>query len=266
MNQAERASVELQAMDELAKRSSPMHRLSGGSKLFVTVCYIAITASFPKYQIFGLFFMLIYPIIGYQFALLPIRLCFSKLKLILPLVCAVGLLNPFFDREILMKIGNIPVSGGVISMLTLMMKGVFCLMASFLLMATTSIEDICAALRSIHCPKLLTSLLLLTYRYISVLLEEVAIMTEAYHLRAPKQNGIQFSAWGSFVGQLLLRSMDRATALYESMELRGFCGEFYYIKNTENSRFSVVYALIWAAIFVVARFVNVTAVLGGLFA
>ena len=95
-------------------------------------------------------------------------------------------------------------------------------MASFLLAATTSIEDICRALRQLHVPKVLTSLLLLTFRYISVLLDEAAIMTDAYRLRAPGQKGVHISAWGSFLGQLLLRSMDRATALYESMELRGY--------------------------------------------
>ena len=37
-----------------------------------------------------------------------------------------------------------------------------------------------------------------------------------------------------FLGQLLLRSMDRAVALYESMELRGFHGEFYYAEKVYN--------------------------------
>ena len=37
-----------------------------------------------------------------------------------------------------------------------------------------------------------------------------------------------------FLGQLLLRSMDRAVALYESMELWGFHGEFYYAEKEYN--------------------------------
>ena len=41
----------------------------------------------------------------------------------LPLVCAVGLLNPIFDRQIVTQIGTLAVSGGVVSMLTLVMKG-----------------------------------------------------------------------------------------------------------------------------------------------
>lgn len=263
MNQAEQAWRELQAMDELAAQDSFLHRLSAGAKLFVTVFYIFLTVSFEKYNLFGLIFMIFYPIIGYQLANVRMRICFRKLRLVMPLVCAVGLFNPFFDHRILAQIGSIPITGGVISMLTLMLKGVFCLLASFLLIATTSIEAICGALRKIHCPKLLTSLLLLTFRYVSVLLEEVAIMTEAYHLRAPKQKGIHISAWGSFLGQLLLRSMDRATALYESMELRGFCGEFDFAIRPA-SQYSWLYALAWAIFLLLGRIYNIPLLLGSL--
>lgn len=264
MNQAENARLELRAMDELAARDSFVHRLSAGAKLAVTAAYIFTVVSFSKYDLFGLFFMILYPIAGYQLALIPVGTCFRKLRLVMPLVCAVGLLNPFFDREIVMRIGTVAVSGGVVSMVTLMMKGVFCLMASFLLIATTSIEAICGALRKIHVPKLLTSLLLLTFRYVPVLLEEVAVMSEAYHLRAPGQKGIHYTAWGSFLGQLLLRSMDRAGALYESMELRGFHGEFPDAATHKASPGSWAYALGWLAFFLAGRFVNIPALLGAL--
>ena len=236
MNKAENALREIQAMDELQNMKSPIHSLSPLMKLMITLLYIFITVSFSQYDFNGLFRMILYPVIVYQISGIPIRTCFYKLRIVLPLVWAVGLFNPFFDRKILFMIGNIPVSGGIISMLTLMLKGTFCLMASFILIATTTIEEICYALRQLHVPKILTSLLLLTYRYISLLLEQVGIMTEAYHLRAPGQKGIHISAWGSFLGQLLLRTMDRAEALYESMELRGFHGEFYYAEKVYEKK------------------------------
>ncbi len=265
MNKAEKACEELKAMDELAAMSSPVHSMQPLSKLLLTVFYIFVTVSFNKYDITGLFFMLLFPVFAYQLAGIAVHTCFHKLRIVMPLVCAVGLFNPFFDKNIIMYIGSIGISGGVISMLTLMMKGVFCLMASFLLVATTSIEEICRALRQLHLPKLLTSLLLLTFRYISVLLEEVAIMTEAYHLRAPGQKGIHISAWGSFLGQLLLRSMDRAEALYESMELRGFYGEFYYAEGKASNRFSWLGTCVCAALIMLTRLYNIPALVGSMF-
>ena len=174
-----------------------------------------------------------------------------------------GLLNPIFDRQIVTQIGTLAVSGGVVSMLTLVMKGVFCLLASFLLMATTTIEEICRALRQLHLPKTITSLLLLTFRYIGVLLSEVSVMQEAYSLRAPGQKGVHISAWGSFLGQLLLRSMDRAEALYESMELRGYHGEFHYAQGRPSSRASWPFAIGCAALIVLAGMVLMLLPTGG---
>lgn len=247
MNRAEQAGLELREMDELAAQDSVLHRLSPLSKLFVTVFYIAVTVSFPKYGLTRLVWMALFPAAGYQLAGLPMRLCFQKLRMVLPLVCAVGLLNPLFDRQIVAQIGGLAVSGGVLSMLTLILKGVFCLLVSFLLMATTTIEEICRALRQLHVPKLLTNLLLLTFRYVGLLLSEVAVMQQAYSLRAPGQKGVHISVWGSFLGQLLLRSMDRAQALYESMELRGFCGEFPSAAHGRGSAASWPYALLCPA-------------------
>lgn len=263
MNQAENAAAELRAMDDLAAMDSPMHRLHPAGKLVMTLVYILTVVSFHKYDFSGLTVMVLFPVLGYQLSFIPVSLCFRRLRVVLPLVCAVGLANPFFDREILLRLGGIAVSGGVVSMLTLMMKGVFALMASFLLVATTGMDGICMAMRQLHLPKLLTSLIMLTYRYISLLLDEVAIMTQSYHLRAPEQKGIHFRAWGSFLGQLLLRTMDRAQELYEAMELRGFDGEFSYAQ-IRGSKASVPICAVSCALMLLCRFVPVASLLGRL--
>ena len=230
MNKMQKAMRELAEMDELAARSSPIHTLHPTAKLLATVVYILVTLSFDKYDLRGLLPMVLWPVLLFQISGTEVRSCFYKLRIVLPLVMAVGLFNPLFDRTVLLRIGGLSVSGGAISMLTLMLKGVFCLMASFLLMATTSIDRLCAALRQLHVPKILVTLLLLTFRYVGVITEELSVMTDAYHLRAPGQKGIHISAWGSFLGQLLLRSMDRAQELYSSMLLRGYHQHFHYVE------------------------------------
>ena len=265
MNKAEKALNEINAMDRLAAQDSPVHRLSPLCKLFITVIYIAATVSFQKYNITGISVMVLFPVFGYIVSGIPVSQCFRKLRIVMPLVCAVGLVNPFFDREVIMTVAGVGISGGVISMLTLMLKGVFSLMMSFLLIATTSIGAICHGLRQIHFPKVLTSLIMLTYRYISVLLKETAIMTQSYHLRAPGQRGIHISAWGSFLGQLILRSMDRASEIYDGMMLRGFSGDFYYATVKRADAASWITAVLVGALVVLARIYNVAYMLGALF-
>jgi len=81
----------------------------------------------------------------------------------------------------------------------------------FLLVATTGMNRLAAALRMLKIPKLFVLQLMLTYRYISVLLEEAERMLRAYMLRSPLQNenGIHIKDWGAFAGQLVLRTFDR---------------------------------------------------------
>lgn len=90
-------------------------------------------------------------------------------------------------------------------------------------------------------------------------------MTDAYHLRAPGQKGIHISAWGSFLGQLLLRSMDRADELYQSMQLRGFCGDFYYADSTPCTLGAAMYGVLWVGAFLLARCFDLPLLLGNLF-
>lgn len=265
MEKIDRALAEFNEMDELAAGRSLIHTLHPLSKLIITIAYIFITVSFDKYDLFGIITMVIYPVLMFEIAGVSIKACFYKLRLVLPLVLAVGIVNPFLDRGIIAVIGSVRISGGVVSMLTLMMKGVFSLMASFILVATTPMDKLCAALRKVHVPSMIVTLLLLTYRYISVMIEQVSIMTEAYHLRAPEQKGIHISAWGSFLGQLLLRSMDRAQELYESMQLRGFEGEFYYADIEKAGASTWVYTALSAAFFILARYFDVAVLLGSLF-
>lgn len=265
MNKISSARLEFLEMDALAALSSPIHALHPMAKLWTCLFYIACVVSFPKYSLSALVPMLLYPVLLFQISGIELRQCFHKLRVVLPLVCAVGLANPFFDRAVMLRIGTVGVSGGVISMLSLMLKGVLALMASFLLVATTRIDALCAALRRLHVPSVLVTLLLLTFRYVSLMLEELSVMTEAYHLRAPGQRGIHISAWGSFLGQLLLRSMDRASELYESMQLRGFRGEFYYAEAQRGSVRDLAYAAVCTALFVLVRLYDIPQLLGSLF-
>lgn len=265
MNKMQKALRELAQMDDLAAGGSPVHSLHPAAKLLVTILYIAAVLSVDKYRFSSLAALLLWPVLLFQISGVPVHVCFYKLRLVLPLVMAVGLFNPFFDRAALLTLGTLRVSGGVVSMLTLMLKGLLCLMASFLLMATTGIDSLCAALRRLRVPGVLVTLLLLTYRYVGVMTEELAVMTDAYHLRAPGQKGIHISAWGSFLGQLLLRSMDRAQELYASMLLRGYHEHFHYAPVKAFGARDGAFMLLSAGAIALLRFGDLAARLGRLF-
>lgn len=264
MSKISNAIYEIHYMDMIAARDQWVNKIHPLVKFVLTVIYISTVVSFQKYDFIGLAGMAIYLIAGFILAELSLKECLKRLRIVLPLVCVVGIANPFFDR-IPVELGAIHINAGVISMVTLMMKGIFAVMASYILIATTSIEKICYTLRLLHVPKILVTQILLTYRYITVLLGEVNRITQAYSLRAPNQKGVHFKVWGSLTGQLLLRSIDRANDVFESMTLRGYNGEFRYVGEKIHVRWQdILYLAIWLGIIFLLRKIPVIIAVGNL--
>lgn len=262
MSKLEKAIHEVYHMDKIAGRNQWMNSVHPLVKLLLTVLYIALVVSFDKYDLTGLIGMVIYPIAVFILGELSFKDSIKRLKVVLPLVCAVGLFNPFFDKEPLFEIGRFAFTSGMLSMLTLMIKGILSVLASYLLIAATSIEKICYALRLLHIPSIIVTQILLMYRYISLLLEEADRMTKAYSLRAPGQKGIQFKVWGTFIGQLMLRSVDKSEAVYESMCIRGYKGEFYYHNRQSIKINDIIYLVIWTVILMLFRCVPIVEMAG----
>jgi len=254
MSKMNSALHEINHISTLASKDHWINKIHPLVKLVVTIMYIATVVSMQKYNLAGMLIMGVYPVAIFILGEVSFLESLKKLRHILPLVIIVGIFNPFFDRKSLFTLGNITVTTGMISMLTLMLKGIFSVLASYLLIATTTIEKICYALRLLHLPKIMTTQILLTYRYISVLLQEANRITQAYSLRAPNQKGVHFKVWGSLAGQLLLKSIDRAGIVYESMTIRGYKGEFYYPNMEKCKRKDYLYLIVWTSIFAFLKF------------
>lgn len=264
MSKIDGAIYEIHTMDMLAERDQWVNRIHPLVKFILTFFYIALVVSFDKYNIMGLAGMVLYLIIMFTIAELSVWDSLKRLRVVLPLVCLVGIFNPFLDKTPVFLLGRLTITTGIISMLTLMMKGIFSVLASYLLIATTNIEKICYAMRLLHIPSIIVTQVLLTYRYITVLLKEANRITQAYALRAPNQKGVYYKVWGSLAGQLLLRSMDRAGEVYESMCLRGYKGEFCDKDRITCKKKDYLYLIVWGGILLFLRLVPVMTVVGNL--
>ncbi len=243
------ALSEVRRMDEIASRKQWVNQIHPLVKLMVTALFLVLAMSFSPDRLAFLLRMGAYPIALFILGEVPFWDSLRRLRVVLPLVCLTGALNPFFDRSPGAELFGVPVTAGVLSMLALMVKGIYGVLASYLLIATTPIEEICYALRKLRVPAVLVTQFLLTCRYISLLLEEAGRVMQAYSLRAPGQKGVRFRAWGSLAGQLLLRSMDRADEVYQSMALRGFRGEFCQGEGLRCRAKDYLYLAVWAGIF-----------------
>lgn len=253
----------IRLLDDLAQKDTAIHRIHPLIKLLTTVVYLTVVVSFGRYEIERLLPFVFYPILIFAFAEVPIIPVLKRLLMALPFIIGIGILNPLFDKQSIMFFG-VTISNGWITFLSIFIKGGLTVTVSILLIATTGMDNLASALRILKTPKIFVLQLLLTYRYISVLIEEVSRMMRAYSLRAPMQRGIHRGVWGSFIGQLLLRTFDRAQRVYEAMSLRGFNGEYHTGKTAKIRLADLSYIMVWCLFFIIARFYNIPILIGSL--
>lgn len=222
------------------------------SRVLVTFLYLLLVVSFPSYDLIGLAGMVLYLLIHILWYEISVGTMVKRIWPVILLTGLVGIASPVMNREVCVMLGEVAITYGMLSMITLMVKGIFCVTASYILAVTAGIEQICYSLRILHIPKEIVTVIMLMHRYLIVLLKELERMLQAYRMRAPNQKGLQFRAWSSFVGLLLLRSMDRAEEVYESMKLRGFQGEMKS-SSWKSNKASVFYALLWGITFLLLR-------------
>jgi len=242
----------IRLLDDLARGETYLHRTHPLVKLLTTFVFLVSIISFDRYEISSLLPFLFYPLYIILFADLPFGPILKRMLMVAPFVLSIGILNPIFDRN------------GWLTFFSIVLKSLLTVSAGILLIATTGMERLSGGLRILKVPKIFVLQLLLTYRYISVLIEEVGRMQRAYALRAPGQKGIQKSAWGPFAGQLILRTFERAQRIYESMNLRGFDGEYHAGKTSKIMPGDIAYLVGWSAFFLFLRAYNVPNLIGNL--
>lgn len=254
----------MRLLDDLAKKETSIHRIHPVVKLLTIIVYLTMIMSFGRYEIGSLLPFAFYPILTFVFGELPAAPILKRILLVEPFIIGIGILNPVFDNYTVI-IGGMTISRGWITFISIFIKCGLTVSASIILIATTGMDRLAEALRMLKVPKIFVLQLLLTYRYISVLIEEVFRMQRAYSLRTPDQKGIHIRDWGSFVGQLILRTFERADRVYQSMKLKGFSGEYNTGELSKVMLKDFVYFAAWSLFFIMARIYNISMLIGLLF-
>lgn len=246
MNKFDRALQEICSLEKEAASEGWLNQMHPLIKLFLTLWFTGFVMSFSNMELMGLLSMGLYPLAAFLLADIPFLKCLKRMKLALAALLLIGLSNLIFADSL---------AAGVCSMAGLWIKGILTVFSVYLLAVTTRIEDLCEGLRILHVPEILITVILLIYRYINILIKETKKLAEAYRVLAPGQNGIHIKAWGPFLGQLMLRSIDRAHVVYDSMNLRGY--EWNALQASHKrypvTLLSVVWLIVWMLAVVLFR-------------
>lgn len=254
----------IRTLDELAEKRTIIHNIHPLVKVLTTFVYLIITVSFDKYEVSRLLPLVLYPVIVTALADISIIPILKRILVVTPFIIGIGAFNPLFDKNPMVILPWIQISGGWVSFCSILIKAVLTMTAALILIATTGLTRIALALQIMRIPKVFIIQLLLTYRYISVLLEEVSRTVRGYSLRSPNKKGIQFGDWGSLTGQLLIRTLERSQRVYHAMCCRGFTGEYKVGRDRRIAVGDIIYLFGWCLYFVVIRYFNISAKIGSL--
>ena len=252
----------LGSLDRLAAQRTGVHTLDPRAKIGVTLAYVGTVMSFGRYDISALLPLLFFPLWLAGRGQVPLRQIGVKLLVALPFVLCVGLFNPWLDTAPLLRLGNVDISGGWVSLASILLRFALTVSAAVVLIGVTGFATLCAALPRMGLPQAFAVQLLFLYRYIFVLIHEAARMQRARELRAFGRRGLGLSSCAPMLGQLLLRTVDRAQRIHQAMLCRGFDGTLPVGAPLHFSGRDWLFTLGWLAFFVLVRTVNVPLVLG----
>ncbi|HEW81501.1 MAG TPA: cobalt ECF transporter T component CbiQ, partial [Nitrospirae bacterium] len=240
-------------LDTLSYRHTFVHDLNPVIKLIVTLVFILLVVSFPKYEIQGIVPFFMFPLFMIIAGEIPAGVIFKKLLVVSPFVLFIGIFNPMLDKEIIYRVFGVPVSGGWISYGSLIIRFILTVSSALLLIATTSFPGICLALEKLRVPKIFIVQLLFLYRYTFVLAEEVMKIIKARNMRSFGKKGKDIKSFISITGVLLVRSIERSERIYQAICSRGFDGQIRLLKDFRLRGTDILFALVTISIFIIFR-------------
>jgi cobalt/nickel transport system permease protein len=262
MAKIESSFFDIHYLDVLSCQDTFIHRLDPRVKCLSTMLFVVTVMSFDKYEISGLLPFAIFPVVLIAAGNLPPGYIFRKVLLAAPFALLVGIFNPFWDREILWELGPVGISGGWISFASIMIRFGLTVSAALILIASTGIDAICVAMGKMCVPRVFTNQLLFLYRYLFVLLDEATRMFRAWSLRSFGEERMRIRLFSHIIGQLLLRTIDRAQRIHQAMLCRGFDGRIRLLRPLKIRGHDMAFLLAWSGLFALLRLYDVPQWLG----
>ena len=134
---------------------------------------------------------------------------------------------------------------GLTTFLTVLIKSFLSILLVASMMLSTDEKELFHGLRKIKVSRIMVSIMFLMYRYVFLIREESRAGQMAINSRVFKRSHYTVNRKLTYLmGNLFIKSFDRAENIYRSMESRGFTGEFHITEKTvKSSNLSIAFLL-----------------------
>lgn len=245
------------ASDE-ALGSSVVHRLDPRAKCVVTVLFVLAVTSFGKYEVSRLMPFFLYPVVLTALSGIRPVSVWKRTLPAAPFILMMGLFNPLFDRQVVLQIGTLTLTGGWMSFFSIAVRSFLAVSGAVLLVLTTRFDRLCLGLERMGVPRIFVNQLQFLHRFIGVLAGEAQRMLRAHDLRScEKRPKLTLATFRPLISLLLLRAIDRAIRIHRAMQARGFRGEVPMLHQLSFSwRTDGLFIILWGGFFIMCRFVD----------
>jgi len=217
--------IEVRSLDATAGQSTWLSRIDPRAMILATLIYILTVVSFHRYAVAALLPLSIFPVVLARLGNIDLAKLGFKVLFAMPFALMVGLFNPLFDTAPRFELFGLEVSGGWLSLVSILIRAILTVSAAVILISGVGMHRLCAALDQLGVPRVMTTQLLFMHRYVVVLAGELGHMNLARELRSPFSSALPLAVYSSLLGHLLLRTLERAQRIHQAMLSRGFAGQ-----------------------------------------
>ncbi len=228
--------------------------ISALALLIVTLLYLGLMLSVAPEALARLLWFALYPIVMAPVAGEDYGHIFCRSLVVLPFVLLIGIFNPIYQTEPAFTVSGVIVSRGWVTFVSIVVRTLLSVQALLILVDSVGFVGLCQSLHRIGVPSVLTTQLMMVYRYMTVLLQESLDMTRARQARGYRGGSMSLSMWGSYCGQLFLRTVARSERVHRAMLARGFDGVIPVLKENKTwSGRDTAAVIVIASIFILFR-------------
>ncbi len=240
---------------EALEQANPksLSSIDGRSLLIVCFVFVLIDMSTPKFALGTAVAFAAFPFFVMVLLRLPVIKILKRIMILSPFILMVAAANPFIDSRTAFEISGLPVNAGMISASVIIIKSLVSMAAVLILVELLSFNVICESLLRMGVPEILTTQLMLVYRYSFLLSDEAERLNRACENRSFGNKGRKISTASKMIGSLLVRSFLRSERIYKAMLSRGFSGRMTFNQDSKFGMYDFLLVISASAIFIITR-------------
>jgi len=236
-------------LDKYSDLGSIIHCLDPRVKViffFVLILVIVSTPPQETVRFLGYFLMLLVLVL---LSRIPLPFVFVRSLVIIPFVLLTAIFIPFFKGGEVAGSYNfltlhLTISHkGILIFQNILIKSWLSVLSLTILTSTTKFSFLLKALETLKIPRVLILIASFFYRYMFLLVDQIMKIKNARDSRSFKKNPVyQFKVIGYMIGELFIRTYERAERIYLAMLSRGFNGTIYTVESFKINRMDLFFS------------------------